>query len=121
MPSSNGRISGTMIVSADLLVLLPSNILTRVGSWDTPPRPGEFGYQPFQNAFKRLLNSRAVQIPRRNKRQAKEFDDRSKGDYSLDIEGTPDLGQSPDLKLMPFQVCTYFVLSKRPGLKIVKG
>lgn len=81
------------------------NVLTYVGSWDTPPQPGEFGYQSFQNALKRFLASRSVLIPRRNKQDAREFDDREKGECPIAVNGTPDLGQSSDLKLMPFQVC----------------
>lgn len=81
-----------------------------VGSWDTPPQPGEFGFQSFQNAFRRFLKSRTVWIPRRNKQDAKAFDGRKKGSHSFVIEETPDLGQSPDLKLMPFQVCAHCTL-----------
>ena len=88
------------------------DILTYVGSWDTPPRSGEFGFQSFQSAFKRFLNSRTVWIPRRNKQAANAFDDRKKGSHPFSIKRTPDLGQSPDLKLMPFQVCDCCTLCK---------
>ena len=98
-------ILGTKIVGVLLLVSPWVDVLTRVGSWDTPPRPGEFGFQSFQNAFRRFIKSRTVRIPRRNKQDAKAFDDRKKGACSIAVEGTPDLGQSSDLKLMPFQVC----------------
>jgi hypothetical protein len=84
---------------------LQNNALTYVGSWDTPPRSGEFGYQSFQNAFRRFLQSRNVWISRRSKQDAKAFDDRKEGSRPFVFKGTPDLGQSPDLKLMPFQVC----------------
>jgi len=76
-----------------------------VGSWDTPPQPGEFGFQSFQNAFRRFITSRSVLIPRRNKQDARAFDDREKGGCPITVKGTPELGQNPDLKLMPFQVC----------------
>lgn len=95
------------IVSMLPLVSPWSDVLTSVGSWDTPPRPGEFGFQSFQKAFKRFLNARTVWIPRRNKQQAKAFDDREEGSYPPIAKGTPSLGQSPDLKLMPFQVRVY--------------
>lgn len=85
-------------------MLFRVDVLTYVGSWDTPPRSGEFGFQSFQNAFRRFLKSRKVWISRCNKQDAKEFDDRKKGTCSFAINGTPDLDQSPDLKLMPFQV-----------------
>jgi hypothetical protein len=121
MHSLNGMILGTRIVSIDLLVRLCGNFLTYVGSWDAPPQPGEFGYRSFQKAFKRFLTSRTVRIRRLNKQQAKEFDDRKKGSRPFAIEGTPNLGQSPDLKLMPFQVCVYFALLKTPRLKVPQG
>ena len=82
-----------------------SNTLTYVGSWDTPPRPGDFGYRSFQNAFKRFIQSGDVWIPRRNKQEGKAFDDRKKGLRPFVINETPDLGQTSDLKLMSFQVC----------------
>lgn len=88
-------------------VPLLSNDLTYVGSWDSPPRPGEFGYQSFQNAFRRFLKSRTVWIPRRSKQDAKTFDERKTGSRGFAVKGTPDLGQSPDLNLMPFQVCLF--------------
>ena len=101
---------GTMTVSILLPVSLWNDVLTYVGSWDTPPRPGEFGFQSFQNAFKRFLKSRTVWIRRRNKQEAKAFDDRKKEPYPFVIREIPDLGQSPGLKLMPFQVRVYRIL-----------
>jgi len=98
-------ILGTKIVSILLLVSHRVNVLTYVGSWDTPPQPGEFGYQSFQKALNRFLTSRSVLIPRRNKQDAKNFDGREKGECTITVKGTPDLGQNSDLKLMPFQVC----------------
>ena len=97
-------ILGTKIVSVSSLVSPLVDVLPVAGSWDTPPRPGEFGFQSFQNAFRRFLESRKVWILRRNKQDAKVFDDRKKGTSSIKIEETLPLGQSPDLKLMPFQV-----------------
>ena len=86
------------------------DVLTPAGSWDTPPRLGELGFQSFRNAFGRFLESRKVRIRRRNKYDV-EFDDRKKGVSGFKIKGTPSLGQSSDLKLMPFQVCALpFVL-----------
>lgn len=121
MLSLSGTTLGTKIVSIDLSASLQGNALTYVGSWDAPPQPGEFGYQSFKNAFKRFLTSRTVRIRRRNKQDAKEFDDRKKGSRPFAIEGTPDLGQSPDLSLMPFQVCVYFTLRKASRLKFLQG
>lgn len=95
----------------DLPILLQNNALTYVGSWDTPPQPSEFGYQSFQNAFRRFLKSRTVWIPRRSKQDARAFDDRRKGSSTFIVKGTPDLGQKPDLKLMPFQVCLFVLRS----------
>ena len=105
MLSSSGTILGTKIVSILLLVSHRVNVLTHAGSWDTPPQPGEFGYQSFQNALMRFLTSRNVLIPRRKKQDAKAFDDREKGGCVVAVKGTPDLGQNSELKLMPFQVC----------------
>ena len=110
MLSSSGMILGTMTVSGLLLVSPWNDVLTYVGAWDTPPRPAEFGFQSFQNAFKRFLKSRTVWIRRRNKQEAKAFDDRKKEPYPFVIREIPDLGQSPGLKLMPFQVRVYRIL-----------
>ena len=98
-------ILGTKIVSLLSLASPRIDVLTAVGSWDTPPQPGEFGYQSFQNAFRRFSDSKSVFIPRRSKEDAKAFDARKDWKRPPAIKGTPALGQSSDLKLMPFQVC----------------
>lgn len=77
-------------------------------SWDSPPRPDEPGYAAFENAFKRFLAARQVQVPKRTIKEAKAFDDRPKNAWRKRYQFTdvhqPQNGQDPQLKLMPFQV-----------------
>jgi len=121
MLSSSGMILGTKNVSILLLVSPWNDVLTYLGSWDTPPRPGEFGFQSFQNAFKRFLESRTVWIRRRNRQEAKAFDDRKKESCPFVLKGTPNLGQSPELKLMPFQVRSPYALFGCLMLNVSQG
>ncbi|KAI0639630.1 hypothetical protein C8Q77DRAFT_1082196 [Trametes polyzona] len=74
-------------------------------SWDSPPRPSEPGYEAYLNAFRRFLFARSVTVPSRDKKQQV-----AKGGTKwllrekFTLESPPDLGQNPQLKLMPFQV-----------------
>ena len=81
-------------------------ILIRIeATWDSPPRPGEAGYKSFQNAMERFILSRTVVV---RKDWSKKFDKRAKEGsrkYLLKDASQLKLGQRPDLKLMPFQVC----------------
>ncbi|TFK30824.1 hypothetical protein FA15DRAFT_608326 [Coprinopsis marcescibilis] len=76
-------------------------------TWDSPPRKGEHGYDAFVKAFKRFVASRTVFVPKKTGSQQKKIDDRSEdgfGDYVLKDPAGLELGQDPNLKLMPFQV-----------------
>ncbi|KAI8990487.1 SNF2 family N-terminal domain-containing protein [Trametes punicea] len=74
-------------------------------SWDAPPRPTEAGYFAYRKAFQRYLLARSVIVPRRDKQQAV-----TKGGVrwlmqkKFTTEFQPQLGQSSQLQLMPFQV-----------------
>ncbi|KAI0673358.1 hypothetical protein C8Q78DRAFT_968243 [Trametes maxima] len=74
-------------------------------SWDSPPRRSEPSYAAYQTAFKRYLGARSVTVPLRNKKDgvAKSGPKWLKRD-SFTTEKQPNLGQGPQLKLMPFQV-----------------
>ncbi|KAJ3555472.1 hypothetical protein NP233_g12200 [Leucocoprinus birnbaumii] len=77
-------------------------------SWDSPPQPGEKGYDAFKSAFERFVFSRSVEIPKLSTAHWKQFDDRAKGEYrkkyALKDAADLQLGQAPGLKLMDFQV-----------------
>lgn len=84
-------------------------LISFAATWDTPPKLAETGYGAFKVAFERFIDSQAVIVPKRDKAFWKAFDDRHKGDYrrhmlkdALDLN----LGQTSNLKLMPFQVRT---------------
>lgn len=77
-------------------------------TWDSPPRPGEAGYKSFQNAMERFIPSRNVIVRKKTKDWCQKFDKRTKDGsrrYLLKDASQLNLGQRPDLKLMPFQVC----------------
>ncbi|KAI0361386.1 hypothetical protein OH77DRAFT_1417635 [Trametes cingulata] len=74
-------------------------------SWDSPPRPSDLGYAAYRNAFTRFLFAQSVTVPLRDKKQevvkaGAAWLKRQK----FTTESQPDLGQSSQLKLMPFQV-----------------
>ncbi|KAJ3512355.1 hypothetical protein NLJ89_g3566 [Agrocybe chaxingu] len=77
-------------------------------TWDAPPRRGEPGYEAFKAAFDRFVESLNVIIPRQNKKYWDKFDARDPNAYRrqhmLKDASDLDLGQAPNLKLMPFQV-----------------
>lgn len=78
-------------------------------TWDSPPQPEEGGYQSFPTAMKRFIESRDVIVPKRTKEWYRVFDNRTKDGsrkYLLKDASQLKLGQRPDLKLMPFQVCS---------------
>jgi len=79
-----------------------------IASWDAPPRPGEFGYDAFKAAFSKFLESRAVLLPRHDKKYFEKLEERVKDYYFHHVLKDPaglQLGQPESLKLMPFQVC----------------
>ncbi|KAI0375223.1 hypothetical protein BV20DRAFT_1110377 [Pilatotrama ljubarskyi] len=74
-------------------------------SWDSPPRPSDPGYAAYRDAFTRFLFAQSVTVPLRDKKQeiAKAGPAWLKR-QKFTTESQPDLGQSSQLKLMPFQV-----------------
>jgi len=91
-----------------MIFLHDSDFWFFLATWDSPPRPGEFGYLAFEAAFKGFLNSRTVTVPLYTKKQIAELDSRPldgfRKKYMLKDDEQPDVGQSSQLKLMPFQV-----------------
>lgn len=77
-------------------------------SWDSPPLQGEAGYTAFQNAFERFVAAQELHVPKLSSAEAKAFDGRPQNawrkKWAFTVEEQPQLGQSPQLKLMPFQV-----------------
>ncbi|OBZ79352.1 Chromatin remodeling factor mit1 [Grifola frondosa] len=77
-------------------------------SWDAPPRKGELGYPAFEKAFKRFVDAQSVVVHVRHKDEATFFDNRKAGEWlkrhAFTHELQPELGQSAQLKLMPFQI-----------------
>ncbi|OSD03298.1 hypothetical protein PYCCODRAFT_1434714 [Trametes coccinea BRFM310] len=74
-------------------------------SWDAPPSPSEAGYAAYHKAFQRFLFAQSVQVPARPKnysipKQGASWLKKEK----FTTESPPQLGQSSQLKLMPFQV-----------------
>jgi chromodomain-helicase-DNA-binding protein 4 len=77
------------------------------GSWDCPPRPGEFGYSAYTAGFERYVASRSVVVPIRKGKSMALVANRPQGHYArhvLEDGQQPELGQPSHLKLMPFQV-----------------
>ncbi|KAI0756774.1 SNF2 family N-terminal domain-containing protein [Daedaleopsis nitida] len=74
-------------------------------SWDSPPRRREPGFTAYEKAFQRFLFARSVTVPSRNKKDPlPKKGDRWRATEAFTDESQPDLGQDPQLKLMPFQV-----------------
>uniref|UniRef100_A0A8H7YAC3 Chromatin remodeling factor mit1 n=1 Tax=Psilocybe cubensis TaxID=181762 RepID=A0A8H7YAC3_PSICU len=76
-------------------------------TWDSPPKIGEKGYDAFQTAFKRFIDSQSVEVPKHSKKYLETFDTRKSDAYKkywLHDASKLDLGQDSRLKLMPFQV-----------------
>ncbi|KAI0652071.1 SNF2 family N-terminal domain-containing protein [Trametes meyenii] len=74
-------------------------------SWDSPPHPSEASYPAYLTAFKRYLAARSVTVPSRNKNSGivkRGLSWRKRDRFRM--ENQPNLGQGPQLKLMPFQV-----------------
>jgi chromodomain-helicase-DNA-binding protein 4 len=79
-------------------------------TWDSPPRPEDAGYQSFQTAMKRFIESRDIIVPKKSKAWCQALDKRPKDasrKHLLKDASHLDLGQRPDLKLMPFQACSH--------------
>ncbi|KAG7450689.1 uncharacterized protein BT62DRAFT_985010 [Guyanagaster necrorhizus] len=77
-------------------------------SWDSPPQKTDITYQAFESALSRYINSRTVQVPKLKAHEISAYENRPKDEYKrkyalLDAADL-NLGQQPELKLMPFQV-----------------
>ncbi|EPQ60503.1 hypothetical protein GLOTRDRAFT_68181 [Gloeophyllum trabeum ATCC 11539] len=73
-------------------------------TWDSPPRRGESGWEAFRKAFERLIASRDVVVHMTTKAAAPRAKDQFRRQFAFKDGAQPSLGQSSDLKLMPFQV-----------------
>ncbi|CAL1695101.1 unnamed protein product [Somion occarium] len=77
-------------------------------TWDSPPKDGIPGYIAFQDAFHRFITARSVEVPIRTAKEVQVFDNRPKDGFrskhAFTTNSMPQLGQSPQLSLMPFQV-----------------
>ncbi|KAK0464991.1 SNF2 family DNA-dependent ATPase [Desarmillaria tabescens] len=77
-------------------------------SWDSPPQKTDATYPAFETALSRYIKSRSVQVPKLKAHEISAYENRPKDEYKrkhalLDAADL-DLGQKPELKLMPFQV-----------------
>ncbi|KAJ4002497.1 SHREC complex subunit Mit1 [Lentinula boryana] len=77
-------------------------------TWDTPPKITDTAYVAFQQALKHFSEARKVQVEKYSKETLKTFLHRPKDQFrktmALKSADELDLGQKPDLRLMPFQV-----------------
>ncbi|KZT02402.1 uncharacterized protein LAESUDRAFT_661821 [Laetiporus sulphureus 93-53] len=77
-------------------------------TWDSPPRKGDRGWTAFEIAFSRFLVALQVVVNKKTKKEWMEYDDRPLNSWreknALKYESQPQLGQKPQLKLMPFQI-----------------
>ena len=89
------------------IVLVRPVVLTlqRLASWDSPPRSNDDGYAAYERAFARFIYGRSVIVPTRGKKEPLPKDGfRWTQREAFTVDNQPMLGQSPQLKLMPFQV-----------------
>lgn len=81
-----------------------------LATWDSPPRPGTFGYEEFKIAFDEFLRARDVHVKKKSASEIQKIEDRSgRRRWESSVLGIPengvyDIGQDPSSKLMPFQV-----------------
>ncbi|KAJ3843907.1 SHREC complex subunit Mit1 [Lentinula raphanica] len=77
-------------------------------TWDTPPKPTDPTYPAFRSALERFSAARKVQVERYSKEKLSAFLRRQKDEFrkklALKSAGDLELGQNPELRLMPFQV-----------------
>ncbi|SJL05568.1 uncharacterized protein ARMOST_08931 [Armillaria ostoyae] len=77
-------------------------------SWDSPPQKTDTTYPAFETALSRYINSRTVHVPKLKAHEITAYENRPKDEYkrkyALMDAADLDLGQKPELKLMPFQV-----------------
>lgn len=81
-----------------------------LATWDCPPKKNDSSYTAYENAFRTLIQSRAVRVQLLSKQRAEEFDMRGgRKRWDPSIAGIPqdneyDIGQAEHLKLIDFQV-----------------
>ena len=86
-----------------------------IATWDSPPRPEEFGYEDFKAAYEDFLYARTVQVKKKTASEIQKIDNRGgRRRWDREILGIPevenpetatyDIGQDPANKLLPFQV-----------------
>lgn len=76
-----------------------------IASWDSPPRGNEAGYAAYERAFGRFIIGRSVTVPVRGKKEpVSKSGSRWTQREHFTVDNQPKLGQSAQLKLMPFQV-----------------
>ncbi|KAK0478320.1 SNF2 family DNA-dependent ATPase [Armillaria novae-zelandiae] len=77
-------------------------------SWDSPPQKTDIAYPAFKTALSRYITSRTVHVPKLKAHEITAYENRPKDEYkrkyALVDAADLDLGQKPELKLMPFQV-----------------
>ncbi|KIP12064.1 hypothetical protein PHLGIDRAFT_400060 [Phlebiopsis gigantea 11061_1 CR5-6] len=77
-------------------------------TWDSPSPRGKPGWRAFEDAFRRFLAARVVNVPALSRSEYKQFDERPKNTfmkkYKFTTDSQPQLGQDAQFKLMPFQV-----------------
>ncbi|KAI5124175.1 hypothetical protein M0805_000981 [Coniferiporia weirii] len=79
-------------------------------TWDSPPRPGSFGYVQFEYAYNYYLLSLSVEVKRKSASEIERFENRDgKTKWDSALLGVPesgryDIGQDAQLRLLPFQV-----------------
>ncbi|RPD57040.1 hypothetical protein L227DRAFT_552450 [Lentinus tigrinus ALCF2SS1-6] len=74
-------------------------------SWDSPPRSDDVGYVAYERAFGRFIYGRSVTVPTRGRKEpVPKSGSRWTQREAFTVDNQPMLGQSDQLKLMPFQI-----------------
>ncbi|KAJ4484899.1 hypothetical protein C8J55DRAFT_472367 [Lentinula edodes] len=77
-------------------------------TWDAPPKATDLLYPAFQQALHRFFEARKVQVEKYSKEKLSAFLDRQQDLFrktlAIKTADQLDLGQNPELRLMPFQV-----------------
>lgn len=78
-------------------------------TWDSPPHGNSSFFKSFRIGFKRFLASRKVTVKSLTRKETELFDHELPQNvfmkrFAFSPDSQPNLGQSPQLSLMPFQV-----------------
>lgn len=83
-----------------------------IATWDAPPKATDPFYPAFQQALHRFSEARKVQVEKYSKEKLSAFLDRQQDLFrktlAIKTADQLDLGQNPELRLMPFQVSALF-------------